>query len=355
MERGEPGRSFLCPASIEGGAEDAARGGTTFTPPATAAALAEAAALAARFASKARAASTTKVYERRWADYAGWCAAHGLTALPSSPESVAMYLAARTSRLKPATLEAHLTAIAAMHRVSGLHLDKQDPRLVEVRKGIRRTLGAAQIGKAPLVTADIQAIVSTLPRTLAGLRDKAMILVGFAGALRRSEIVALDVEDLQFTSAGVILWLLGGKTDQERRGQPCAIPRGRLAASCPVRALQSWLAAARIEEGPLFRPIDRFGRMGSGRLDPKSVSLVVKRAVAAYGARQGWSPKRTGQYVAAIASHSLRVGCVTSASAAGLDASAIMRQSRHKRYEDMLRYIRIGTLFRGNAAGKLGL
>lgn len=166
------------------------------------------------------------------------------------------------------------------------------PAVLETWRGIRRRLGIAQTGKAPLLTDELKAITALLPDTLASTRDRALLLLGFAGALRRSELVALDVADLTFRSAGLDLQLRRGKTDPLGAGTVRPIPGASDPAACPDAAAKAWLLAARLGEGPLFRGVDRFGRLRPGRLNGASVALVVKRAATTWARAQGHTLKK---------------------------------------------------------------
>ncbi len=211
-------------------------------------------------------------------------------------------------------------------------------------KGIRRVKGTAQEGKAPTLTADIRAMVTALSSSPIGMRDRALLLLGFAGAFRRSEIVALDVADLQFNRQGVVVTLRRSKTDQEGQGRAVGIPHGAHGATCPVKALRAWLKAAAIDEGPIFRPVNRHGHIAPARLSAGAVAEIVKRCAQA----AGLDP-------ANYAGHSLRAGLATSAAAAGVSERAIMAQTGHRSVAIARRYIREGSLFRENAAGAVGL
>jgi integrase len=218
--------------------------------------------------------------------------------------------------------------------------------------GIRRTHGTAQEGKAPALVEDLRAMVEAMvPRRcgqawrLLELRDRALLLLGFAGAFRRSELVSFDVEDLELSRAGLAVRLRRSKTDQEGQGRRVGIPRGQRAETCPVRALQAWLERARIEAGPIFRGVNRHGQLQSGQLSDRAVALVVKRRAAA----AGLDPER-------LAGHSLRAGLATSAAAAGASERKIMDQTGHKSVTMVRRYIRDGELFgTDNAATVAGL
>jgi integrase len=266
--------------------------------------------------------------------------------LPATAETVALYLTSLAATHKPATMTRRLTAITKAHQIAG-HASPatmQQPAVSETLKGIRRTLGTAQRVKAPLLTADIRRMVEALPDNLAGRRDRALLLLGFAGGFRRSELAALDVEDVQTTEDGLVVKLRRSKTDPEGKGRDVGIPYGSGTGTCPVRALNAWKAAAGISDGALFRGVDRHGHLGSGRLHKDSVGLIVKRAAEA----AGLDPS---QY----AGHSLRAGMVTQGYINGAGELALMRQTGHRSLEMVRRYIREASLFRENVGGKLGL
>jgi integrase len=187
-------------------------------------------------------------------------------------------------------------------------------------------------------------MLDKLPATRVGLRDRAVLLLGFAGAFRRSELVSLDVADLEFSSAGLIVTLRKSKTDQKGAGRRIGIPYGSTEGTCPVRAVQAWLETARISDGPVFRPLDRFQRVQTTRLSDKAVALIVKRRAKAVGL----DPTR-------YAGHSLRAGLATSAAAAGASERVIMSQTGHRSADMVRKYIREGSLFTANPAGMVGL
>jgi integrase len=228
-----------------------------------------------------------------------------------------------------------------MHTAAGFDSPTSSPEARLTLAGIRRTLGVAQAGKAPILTADVAAMVAHLPDKLLGVRDRALLLIGFAGAFRRSELVALDIEDIEFREDGLKVTIRKSKTDQEGAGQVIGIAFG--SKLCPVRALQEWLAAAQVSAGPIFRRIDRHGRLLDW-MSPGAVAIVVKR----YAAAAGLDPAK-------YAGHSLRAGLVTQAAMNGVPELAIMRQTRHKSSDMLRKYIRDASLFRENASARVGL
>ena len=297
------------------------------------------------YAACARAANTKRAYQNDWYDFTSWCAEQGLQPLPAAPQTIALYLTARAETHRVSSLQRRLSAISQAHQAAGFPpiSTRQEP-LHSVWMGIKRDKGTAQRGKAPVVTEELRAMVATLPDSLLGIRDRALLLLGFAGAFRRSELVSLDVDDVNMTRDGVIVTLRRSKTDQEGQGQKIGIPYGSNPATCPVRALQAWLEASGITEGPLFRSVDRHGNLQPGRLSDKAVALVVKRRAEAVGLDP-----------AKYAGHSLRAGLATAAAAAGASERAIMNQTRHRSVMMVRRYIRDGSLFRENAAAMVGL
>src|SRR3954470_7552764 len=195
-------------------------------------------------------------------------------------------------------------------------------------------------------------MVATLGTDMIGIRDRALLLLGSAGASRRSELVAVDVDaadaaragHIEIGRAGITVRLMRSKTDQEGQGQAFGIPFGAKPATCPVRVVQAWIKAAGIQSGPLFRSVNRHGQVSADRLSDKGVALVVKRCAEA----AGLDPAK-------FAGHSLRAGLATSAAMAGVEERVIMSQTRHRSTTMVRRYIREGSLFRENAAGKVGL
>jgi integrase len=300
----------------------------------------------ATFIQAAKAKNTRRAYQSDWESFARWCREHGPLSLPASPTTVALYITDLAARCKASTIHRHLTSIARIHEMAG-HPSPATMRhavVSETLKGIRRTIGTAQKGKLPLLTADLQKVLAHVPDTLGGVRDRALLLVGFAGAFRRSELAALVVEQVEFNSDGLVILLDFSKTDPEGKGETVAIPFGSHHVTCPVRALQKWLEDSGVESGPLFRAVDRHGRVSEQGLHANSIGAMVKRACAA----AGYNAKE-------FAGHSLRAGLATQAAANGVPERLIMRQTRHRSVTTLRRYIRQGSLFRENAAAKVGL
>jgi integrase len=293
-----------------------------------------------------KASSTLRAYRADWRDFETWCRQQTFCALPAGPDTVALYLAERARTLRPSTLTRRLTSINKVHRAAGHPAPARMEHLAvgETLKGIRRVHGTEQRGKRPLFTDDLRALVEALPRGLIGVRDRALLLVGFAGAFRRSELAALRMENLQETKEGLVLRISKSKTDPEGKGREAALPYGSTPETCPVRACRDWIAAARLKDGPLFRRIDRHDHLSERALHKDSIGGIVKRAVL----RAGLDPK-------AYAGHSLRAGFCTQAYLNGAREFDIMRQTGHRSLDTLRQYVRGRALFRDNAAAKLGL
>ena len=246
--------------------------------------------------------------------------------------------------MKTSTLQRRLATISEAHRAAGFESPNKHPQVQLVWAGIRREKGTAQAHMKPVLTKHLRAMVGHLPDSLLGIRDRALLLLGFAGAMRRSELVGLDVTDLALADEGLVINIRRGKTDQAGAGRKVGIPRGEYPETCPVRAVQAWLEHSGVVEGALFRGVNKHGHVSEARLSDRAVADVVKRTLKAAGK----SPRR-------FAGHSLRAGLITQAAMAGVSERAIQDQSGHKSLLVMRRYIRDGSLFRENAAAKVGL
>jgi|SRR6516162_4702323 len=302
--------------------------------------LSDLAARAAEFARSSRSAATERAYRSDWTDFSGWCERAGLSPLPAAPATVGAYLSARTGELKVATLHRRLAAITAAHRMAGLGLDGGHPAIARVLAGIRRAYGTRQQAKTAILTEDLRRVVRALPTTLAGIRDKAVLLVGFAGAFRRSELAALDLGDISLSNAGLTITIRRSKTDQEGAGRQVGIPRARkTSVTCPVAALESWLneRTELTNSDALFLGVFH-GRL-MGRLSGQAIAEIVKRAVN----RVGFDPSK-------FAGHSLRSGFATSAARGGADLAFIMQQTGHKSADVARRYVQAGSLLQNPAS-----
>lgn len=295
------------------------------------------------FARASRSEATRRAYRSDWAHFAAWSDGHGVVPLPASPETVASYLADLAQGHKVATVQRRLAAINAAHRLAGAVSPTGDEQVRLVVQGIRRTQGVAPVQVRPVSLDELRRIVAGLPDDLAGGRDRALLLVGWAGAFRRSELVALNVEDVEFGDDGLVVSIRRSKADQDGVGRQVGIPYGST-DRCPVTALRRWLAAAHITTGPVFRRVDRHGHLGAAQLCSASVAQIIKRAAT----QAGLDPE-------GLSGHSLRAGLATAAAANGATETIIMAQTGHKSTAMVRRYIRQASLFRQNAASIAGL
>ena len=296
---------------------------------------------AAGLAEGARAENTRKAYRTDWQHFEGWCFAQGLMSLPTLPNTVGLYLAAHADTLSVATLTRRLSSIAIAHRLAGHSLDSKHPAIRD-DEGLRREKGTAQRHAEALTVPLIRRVLNTCGSRLIDLRDRALLLIGFSAALRRSELVALTLEDVDVVPEGLRITIRRSKADQEGAGEILAVGRTGT-ATCPVEAFQAWVAAAGIETGRVFRCINRHGHLGA-KLSTNAVAKIVQHRAAL-----------AGLDAKMFAGHSMRAGFATAAALAGVEERIIMRQTRHRSAATVRRYIRDGELFHRNLAAEIGL
>ncbi len=297
------------------------------------------------YARRSKAANTLKAYRSDWAAFETFCQGRGVASLPASPATVAAYAADTARTLKANTVERRLTAISQAHQLAGCANPVEDKLVRTVMAGIRRAKGTAQQGKDPLSPDILRKMFAGAPDDLRTVRDRAMLLVGFAGALRRSELVKLRFEDVRFTEGGLVVTIPKSKTDPEGEGQTIGIPYGSHPESCPVRALTAWLDRSGITYGSLFTAIGRWGGVVTGKaICDHQLAKIIKRLA-----------ERAGLDPASFSGHSLRSGLATSAAEGGASERSIMEQTRHRSLKQVRKYIRRGSLFQDNAAARSGL
>lgn len=307
------------------------------------------------YVADSRSPRTIAAYDSDWTTFAAWCKANGRTALPAEPMTIADYISDLADGVtferpfKISTIMRALASISVYHRTAGI--DPPPTRFAPVPdtlKGIRRRHGIAPNRKAAAVTSIIVQLVADLDLGEPDqARDRALILVGFAGAFRRSELVSLDIPDIAVTDDGLLITLRRSKTDQEAAGSLVAILYGSKPATCPVRAWIAWrahLAEKDITDGPAFRAISRSGRIASGRMSATTVRNIIRRRAAGVVD----DPE-------SLSAHSLRAGMATQAAKNGASDRQIMRQGRWKSRSTLDGYVRAGRMFEDNVAGKLGL
>jgi len=285
--------------------------------------------------------STRRAYRADMTIFVAWCDGRGLPPLPSAPGTVALFLSAEADAgVKPSTITRRLAAIKFAHEAAGLDSPTVHKDVVAVMRGIRREKGNAPVKKRAATAEVVKEMVRNCPDTLTGKRDRALLLLGFAGAFRRSELVALEVSDLEEVNGGLRVTIRKSKTDQEGAGQVIAVPRGGL--FCPVQAVLDWLGAAGIDAGPVFRGVGKGGRVGAGALSDKSVADLVK----SYAGKIGLDGAEFG-------AHSLRAGFVTSAAEGGASIFKMAEVSRHKSTDVLAGYVRSANLFKDHAGAGL--
>jgi len=281
--------------------------------------------------------STVKFYGIDLSIFESWCNSMSLQALPAEPATVANFIAHEADRgIKPATLIRRLAAIRMKHEANGHVNPAQHKGVKAVMKGIKRTMGTAQDKKAPATAERITSMILHCPDTITGKRDRALLLLGFAGALRRSELVALTINDIEYTPEGIKVTIRKSKTDQEGQGQVIAIPNGN--GFRIVDVLTTWLNAANITSGALFRPIKKGGAIQDAALTPRSVATIVKLYAGL-----------AGLTIADFSGHSLRAGFITSGAETGADLFKLMEVSRHTHPKTVMGYVRNAKLFENHA------
>ena len=258
--------------------------------------------------------------------------------IPASPTMVATHIAAEAGSLSMSTLVRRLSAISKAHEAKGLPNPVKTELVRATMRGAKRKFGRPAREARPLLRDDLILTLSRMGDEIRDARDRALLLVGFAGAFRRSELCAINCNDLDMRRNGLIVHIPRSKTDQTGEGRKVGIPFGRT-RWCPIEALRAWLSLAEINDGPIFRPIDRHKNIAPSRLSGDAVSVIVKERVAA----AGLDP-------AGYSGHSLRAGLATSAAQAGVPTWKIRAQTGHASDAMLARYVRGGEVFVGNAA-----
>lgn len=296
------------------------------------------------YLSAEKAVATRRAYQSDWKGFAIWCEQRGAEPLPARAETICAFLAHEAERgLKASSLSRSLAAIRYAHKLASVDPLPTDSEAVRaVLRGIRRTKGTRPEQKAPATAEIVKTMITHCPQTLAGLRDKAILLLGFAGAFRRSELSALHLSDLEFVKEGLRVTLRRSKTDATGQGFVKPILHGATPSTCPVAAITAWIKAARIEDGFLFRRLGKGERVEAQALSGYSIGLIVKD----YAAKVGLDPDTIG-------GHSLRAGFCTSAAMAGADAFKIMDVSGHKSVQTLRGYVRRADEFRNHAGSGL--
>jgi integrase len=295
---------------------------------------------AAAFARNEKAPATRAAYRSDFALFRVWCLAKGVNALPASPETVAAFLAHEAERRSAAsTITRRSAAIRYAHRLADFEPPTNSEKVRATLRGIRRTVGAAPARKAPVLAGTARAMALAAP-VVKGHPRPCTASAGLRSAFRRSELVALNVSDLEETEDGLKITIRRSKTDQEGHGETIAIIRG--GSTCPVKAVKAWLQASGISDGPLFRPVAKGGRLGLQRLTDQSICNIVKSYA-----------ERLGLKAADFGAHSLRAGFLTSAARRGASVFKMRDVSRHKSMDVLKAYVRDTDMFRDHAGAGL--
>jgi integrase len=300
---------------------------------------------ARQYEAASRSKRTLAEYARQWRLFKAWCEARELEPLPCPAETLALWLTERAHQVSISTLSVALSAIAWVHVNSTHATPTSDPRIKRLWEGVRRTHGQPQRQVAPLTAAELRSVCAALPDSPIGVRDRVILTLGMSGALRRSELAALEVRDVEGTKGGLVVLIRRSKTDQQGKGHRVGVARGRNRQTCPVRALEAWLVLSKLKRGRLLRRMSRGGRVLDAGLRGAAIAEVVKRSV-----------ERVGLDAARYSGHSLRSGLATSAAAAGKTDRAIMQQGRWRGREMVDRYVRDARLLdEHNASKGIGL
>lgn len=291
--------------------------------------------------------ATRRAYSTDWKDFTAFCAAMGFVAMPATPKTVGAYLVHLSRTRSPATVRRRLAAIRLAHRLARVAVPTDDPEVGTTLRGAQRRHGRPTRQAAAIRLAELRRLLATCEDSTVGRRDRALLLLGFAGALRRSEIVALDVTDVVHKPDGLRLRIRRSKTDQEAEGAEVGIPRGKHPATCPIRALEAWLATLKHRTGPLFRAVHQSGAIGRDRLNPASVRFVLLSRAGKAGLPVEGASRLTA--------HGLRAGFITEAYDRGLRDRDIMGHSRHRDVKTMHGYVRLARILTDSPAGQVGL
>ena len=280
--------------------------------------------------------NTLRAYQSDYNDFSLFCSKNGFQAMPTETKILSLYITHLASYSKFSTLKRRLASISIIHKTKGHYIDTKHPIIVENLMGIKRTNGSNQKGKKPLLINDlkllIQAIDDSREKNIRKIRDKALVLIGFSGGFRRSELVDIEYEDIEFVEEGVKIFVKRSKTDQSGEGMTKAIPYFDNINFCPVKALNKWIVEAELKDGKIFNISD------------KNVALIIKK----YANYAGLDAHR-------YAGHSLRSGFATSTAESGAEERNIMAMTGHKSTEMVRRYIKEANLFKNNALNKIKL
>jgi len=291
--------------------------------------------------------NTVRAYKSDFKDFGLFCAQNGFKSLPSEPKVVSLYLThLSTKDVKMSTLKRRLVSIAVIHKLKGHYLDTKHPIIIENIMGIKRRKGSIQKGKKPLLINSLKILINVIDEynkeDIIKLRDRSIILMGFSGGFRRSEIVSLNYDDLDFVTEGLKIYIKRSKTDQFGEGSLKGLPYFDNKKYCPVLSLKNWIEISNINSGPLFRRFSKSSKLLENRLSDQTIALLIKKYL-----------KLAGINNKDYSGHSLRSGFATSAAESGAEERNIMAMTGHKSTEMVRRYIKEANLFKNNALNKI--
>jgi len=293
-----------------------------------------------------KAKNTLRAYKSDFKDFGTFCAKHGLNSLPSEPKIVSLYLTHLSKNSKISTLRRRLVSISMVHKLKGHYLDTKHPIIVENLMGIRRVKGSIQKGKKPILINHLKSIINVIDEQkiedIKKFRDKSIILIGFGGGFRRTELISIDHEDLEFVPEGLKITIRKSKTDQFGEGMIKGLPYFTNETYCPIVNLKKWLEITKIKTGPIFRRFSKGLSLTDKRLTDQTVVLLMKEYL-----------KLAGIENKNFAGHSLRSGFATVAADSGADERSIMAMTGHKSSQMVRRYIREANIFKNNALNKI--
>ena len=290
--------------------------------------------------------NTLRAYKSDFKDFGAFCAKHGFNSMPTEPKVVSLYLTHLSASSKISTLRRRLVSIGVVHKIKGHYLDTKHPVIIENLMGIKRKKGSIQTGKKPILINHLKQIINVIDEQkiekIKKLRNRTLILVGFSGGFRRTELISIDHEDLDFVDEGVKITLRRSKTDQFGEGQVKGLPYFNNEKYCPVASLKNWMNLSKIKTGPIFRRFAKGSILTEHRLTDQSVVLIIKDCLKIAGIEnQNFS------------GHSLRSGFATVAADSGADERSIMAMTGHKTTQMVRRYIRDANIFKNNALNKI--
>ena len=292
--------------------------------------------------------NTLRAYKSDFRDFGVFCAKHGFKSMPTEPKVVSLYLTHLSTSSKISTLRRRLVSIGVVHKLKGHYLDTKHPVIIENLMGIKRKKGSLQTGKKPILINHLKQIINVIDEQkiekIKKLRNRTIILIGFAGGFRRTELISIDHEDLDFVEEGVKITLKRSKTDQYGEGSVKGLPYFDNSQYCPVVSIRKWIEISKINSGALFRRFTKGSKLSDNRLSDQTVALLIKDYLKIAGIE---SRNYSG--------HSLRSGFATSAAESGAEERSIMAMTGHKSTEMVRRYIKEANLFKNNALDKIKL